>query len=533
MFVDITDFKSVLAVENFLIPYKRGRLAQDKKSYLPKEKITPEVCFDVLRSTNAPRNIKDMLECIAELPASEQAQFKDVVLATFSNREQPNKQPHNILLLGKKLAATSGYEEELAEAQKLQDGEFLHSSSKLDKSFVSFKNDFKNVDFSAYEKVICLSDKEIQFLEGVKFPKNLEIPNSSDVSFAFYFRRNASFLATGSDLTGVQSMLFKEGAKVDLSKAQNLPPQLDVSMCADVRLLQCDLKDQPNLRFKDGARVDLSKAQNLPPQLDVSTCSEVELCGCDLSQQNLCFREGASVVLEKIQNVPVCPDFSKCQKVVLYDSDFKNYFNLCFRDGAKVDLIDIDNLPTDVDFSRCSAVKLVGCDLKDQPNLRFKEGARVELRDVENLSPDVDFSVCSEVELFGENLHLVSPLVFREGAVRLNFANVQSPQIDFSKCAELTLNHCNLQNVECLIFKNWEQMKESGFQRPDKWNGKLVFVDEQQLLQAGKDIDKEKTVSAKDEDGLHAADEKSSAEKSSAHSRWGGLVGKIFGKGGR
>ncbi len=170
-----------------------------------------------------------------------------------------------------------------------------------------------------------------------------------------------------------------------------------------------------------------------------------------------------------------------------------------------------------------------GSDFTGLQSMRFKEGAKVELRGVDNLSPDVDFSQCSDVELFGENLHVVSPLVFREGAkVRLNFANVQLPQIDFSKCAELTLNHCDFKNVDCLIFKSREQMTESQFQRPDKWQGKLVFVDEQQLLQAGKDIDKEKTVSAKDEEGSHGADEKTSANR-----RWGNLVGKIFGKGGR
>ena len=180
MFVDIENFKSALAVENILTPYKKGRLSDDKKTRLPKEKITPDTCMEILKSTNYARNIKDMLECIKELPAHEQAQFKDVVLATFDNREQPN----DILVLGKKLAVASGFEAELSEAQKLKDGEFLHSSSKLDKAFVSLKDSFEDVDFSAYDKVICLSDKEIQFLEGVKFPKHLEIPNSSDVSFA-------------------------------------------------------------------------------------------------------------------------------------------------------------------------------------------------------------------------------------------------------------------------------------------------------------------------------------------------------------
>ena len=48
MFVDIENFKSPIAVENILVPYKKGRLSDDKKYRFPKEKITPEVCFNSL-----------------------------------------------------------------------------------------------------------------------------------------------------------------------------------------------------------------------------------------------------------------------------------------------------------------------------------------------------------------------------------------------------------------------------------------------------------------------------------------------------
>ena len=520
MFVDIENFKSALAVENILTPYKKGRLSQDKKSRLPKEPITPDICMEILKSTNYARNIKDMLECIKELPPHEQAQFKDVVLACFDNREQPN----DILVLGKKLAVASCFEAELSEAQKLKDGEFLHSSSKGDKGFVSLESAFRNVDFSAYDKVICLSDANINFLEGVKFPKILEFPNSSDVSFFNEVQR------VGCDFTGVQSVRFKDGAFVNFEMAKNLPPNIDVSMCSKVFLARCDLKEQPNLSFKHGAKVLLDGNQNIPAHLDVSMCQSVYIYNCDWKDlPRLRFIDGASVLLYNVQNLTPDMDFSQCADVTLAECDLKDQPNLCFRDDAKVDLRDVDNLPPNIDVSMCSKVFLARCDLKEQPNLSFKDGAKVELRGVDNLSPDVDFSQCSEVELFGENLHVVSPLVFREGAkVRLNFANVQLPQIDFSKCAELTLNHCDFKNVDCLIFKSREQMTESQFQRPDKWQGKLVFVDEQQLLQAGKDIDKEKTVSAKDEEGSHGADEKTSANR-----RWGGFVGKLFGKGSR
>ena len=96
MFVDIEEFKSALMVENMLTPYKKGLVIKGIRQ--PKQKITPDACWEVLKSTNYKRNILDMLNCIKELPVEEQVLFKDVVLACFDNREQPS----NIMVLGKK-----------------------------------------------------------------------------------------------------------------------------------------------------------------------------------------------------------------------------------------------------------------------------------------------------------------------------------------------------------------------------------------------------------------------------------------------
>ena len=367
MFVDIENYKSPLAIENLLIPYKRGRLAPDKKSYLPKEPITSDICFEVLKSTNAPRSIKDMLSCIADLPPSQQAQFKDVVLATFTQREQPNTQPHNVVLLGRKLAQASGYEAELVEAQKVKEGRFLSSASYVDRSFVTFKKSFSYDDFSAYNKVIFLSSEKIQFFKNVKFPKNMEFPNSSDVDLF------------DCDLQNGHGMLFKDGAVVKLGLAQNLPPNLDFSCCSTVDLNGCDLCRQSNLAFKDGAIIRLYNAKNLPPQLDFSRCNKVNLEECDLSNQpNLAFKDGAIVNLSEAYNLPSNLDVSLCSYVNLSDCDLSNQTNLSFKDGAIVNLNDAYNLPPDIDVSLCSKVDLSDCDLSSVKELTFKNREQME-----------------------------------------------------------------------------------------------------------------------------------------------------------
>ena len=103
MFVDIENPKTPLKVINILTAYDKGVVVKGVRQS-PK-KLTPEVCFDILKSTNYPRCIRDMLQLIAKLPDEEQAQFKDVVLSCFDNRDQPA----DILQLGQEIAEKSGY----------------------------------------------------------------------------------------------------------------------------------------------------------------------------------------------------------------------------------------------------------------------------------------------------------------------------------------------------------------------------------------------------------------------------------------
>ena len=275
MFVDIENPKSPLKIANILTAYDKGVVIKGVRQ--PKEKLTPKVCFDVLKSTNYPRCIRDILKLIAKLPVSEQATFKDVVLSCFDNREQPEP----IFQLGQELAEKSGYGIEFAKLKKINEGPYLYSEADARTCFMCFKSELIDEDFRTYDKVVFLSDKKIQFDADVKFPKNMEFLNSADVSF--YQEYEA--LSSVCDLQGVQSIRFKDGAKVNFNGVYNLPENLDVSCCDEVNIGNCDLKGQPHLRFKEGAKVDLSRAENLPHDLNLYKCSELWLCECDLKGQ--------------------------------------------------------------------------------------------------------------------------------------------------------------------------------------------------------------------------------------------------------
>ena len=244
MFVDIEDFKSALVVENILTPYKKGQFAQDKKTRLPKEPITSEVCMEILKSTNYARNIKDMLQCIADLPMHEQAQCKDVVLAVFSNREQPQ----SVWDLGRKLAETSGYEKEFDEACVLKEGIIIDSAPYYSTGLGVGTEPLSYEDLATHSKLIAVGDK-------INFKNVGNLPAVVDVS------RCAEVNLSGNDLADVAPLYFRKGAKVILNGVQNPPRNLDFSQCAEVDFDGADWHRTERLIFRN--RKQMEKCQSL------------------------------------------------------------------------------------------------------------------------------------------------------------------------------------------------------------------------------------------------------------------------------
>ena len=89
--------------------------------------FTPEKARAIVDITNAPPFMRDLLKLIAAFPKEEQGQFKDAVLTVFDKERDWRDQPNEIVVLGKKLAVSGGYEAELNEELHLNGGQVLRS----------------------------------------------------------------------------------------------------------------------------------------------------------------------------------------------------------------------------------------------------------------------------------------------------------------------------------------------------------------------------------------------------------------------
>ncbi len=465
MFVYIENFKSAIAVENILIPYKKGRLSDDKKYRLTKEPITLDVCFEVLKSTNYARNINDMLLCISELPVAEQARFKEVVLSTFEQREQPDC----IWSLGNDMAILGDYQTELDKLRKLGEGVFLLSSPKLSRGFRGWE--INDLDLCAFDKLIYLNCGIVWLQNKEKLPHVMEFPLSDEVDFS------------GSDFAGVKSVFFRKKTKVKLKDVRNLPENLDVSNCARVVVNDIELAKTDSClkswKYHSETMILCISRSDLSGVWDFSAFGEVRIEECNLEQtENFLFRDGASVIFYRVFNISQQLDFSKCQRLEFAFSDLAGVSDIRLKDDGEVYFINSKNLPPNLDVSRYRVVEMSYCDLSNQQNLHFKKNAEVNFQRTENLSPDVDFSECRKVVLDSSDLAAFKTFRFQNGAeVRMWGAKNINANIDFTPCEIVFLHSAEFGNDAWLMFKNRKQFISSGIDIKDGWKGKFYLGD--------------------------------------------------------
>ncbi len=495
MFVKIEDFKSAIAVENILTPYKKGRLSQDKKTRLPKEKITPDVCMKILHSTNYARNIKDMLLCIAELPQSEQAQFKDVILAVFDNREQPE----SIQTLGEELVRANGLDEDFKKIKRFKAGDYYLSRPNFERMWATADNCFEHKDLQSYEGCICLGNGEFDIYNlannHLYVPQMYLVPDGADLRFKYL------------QLEKDKKYTVKGKGTVELQYSPSLPEVMDVSDCDKIIVTEENLQKFEKWSYRPEALTLLKEQERLAGVLDYSGWKAVQFRSCNFDDvSELKFGEDMSVHFSGQKKIPDNLAFSKCRRIVLYSCDLSNQNNLNFKEGAKVYLRQVTNVPQDIDFANCSKVYCDDCNFVEQKPLHFKEGAKVHFSycfpyesDLSGCSEvllenirfprdyklnlklkdgakvhfsycfpyESDLSGCSEVVLENILFHrdYKLNLKLKDGAkVKLAYLNnVELSNIDFSKCDEVFIRHCDSEGTSLMKFKDGAKVALESF----------------------------------------------------------------------
>lgn len=486
MFVDIENFKGVIAIENLLTPYKRGRLAQDKKSYLPKEPISPEICLQVLKATNNPRNIKDMLQCIADLPTSEQAQFKEIVLAVFEGRQQPD----DVVELGRSLASGGKYKlpfEKIVDVRRSY--QIFSHNNKADRMQIMTMDEVrKNPFLSAYTGVRII-DKKAE-LEGViDFPRFLDLTEVDDATLLY------------PDLSAVEQIFLKKGGKVEFHTVENLPHSFNLANPADVKIVNTDIQNCKPLMFALGAKVVMDSVRHIPQKSSFYNCADVTIKNCSLSDlDRLRFSRNARVTLDAISDLPRSFDVSRCKYLSFTKVNFDGIEELKFRKGAEVRFFRAFNIPPHTHYENLTALRFFGVDCSKCTDFNFQnieelsfssmfalpkrmrvvkpkkfvvlntklpknaefdlEGTTINFFRVFSFPERFDVSKSPNVILEDCNLMQFDTLTFMEGAsVTLKGAKNLPEQVNFHDCSFLSLENCDLSPYEDISFRRGAEVR--------------------------------------------------------------------------
>ena len=97
-------------------------------------------------------------------------------------------------------------------------------------------------------------------------PKVLDVSNCDMVNL------------TGADLTGVEKIKFKKGARVSFWEAKGLPKKLDVSMCEYVSFFCCDMTGVEEVKFFDEKHKDtcMDRAENFSGKIKYDNVSKIK-----------------------------------------------------------------------------------------------------------------------------------------------------------------------------------------------------------------------------------------------------------------
>ena len=148
---EFTETLSRLAIRNrYFSNYVSG--FENNKDFYPAGKdgqpFTPEKARAIVDITNAPPFMRDLLKLIAAFPKEEQGQFKDAVLTVFDKERDERDQPSEIVLLGKKLAVSGGYEKELNQVLQGKRNETNYSDTAQNSFTAQRSFDVRMINFS-------------------------------------------------------------------------------------------------------------------------------------------------------------------------------------------------------------------------------------------------------------------------------------------------------------------------------------------------------------------------------------------------
>ena len=361
-----------------------------------KIEFTPDIMLTLLKCTNHPTSIRDLLK---EIPSGKEADFKEAILGMVDRRKHTDTNLETM----RNIANIGGFSEEF---------ENIHAKDKWIKPhydvsvFVAkSQNDLtNNKDLSGYDALICDFSGKVYIGNGAKLPGNCDFSKCSELEIApGYYNSDGNYCHEDIDLSD-HCLKIAKGA--DITFRDVIPPKgFDFSQCGKIKLYNPDLryynlnaKDAKlyinhNFYDKDNARcIDLSDCNNAVVYIDFfhrysDDTPDIKVIG----GKNLDFTcHSSDYDLLDL-------DFSNTDKLTL-NANCWGVKGIKFKEGASLTIF--KNIPKGVDFSMFDEINFTFC-LPDASRCILKDGVNVKCYNINLDGYGVDFSKCGKIEFLG------------------------------------------------------------------------------------------------------------------------------------
>ena len=412
--------------------------------------ISPEFAMEILSKTNFFGHIKAVLKNIKDRCKTKEEilPYKEFILSCVDRREMSDEAMKDLVALA-----------EVCCCEK----EFNDANGKI--------KIYEKTDCNNSSTRIVKSREEFEALSG----ENLKIFFDTD-----------KIDLSNCDFGKAESIGFREGIKLNLKLAYNLPKMLDLSMCEKANLKWTRLSNVKDIRFKNRRQSAMFKFSN-----GVYFNGRV-LFTEDVNEPER-FQPGSLAVISGKDDFDyVMSNFSPVGLDVLFDMDEVNlsdkmlgkFNSISFKKGAKFIGRNIHDFPSNIDFSNCSSVDLYSAsgfsgtldfstcedvslhyaDLEGVKDFKFLKGAKVDLRNTKNLPEVLDISPCDCVDACNSNLQGVKEIKFgKENMVNFFGAFNFYEKIDVSECKSVCFSLACMRGVKEVRFRDRTQCAESYF----------------------------------------------------------------------
>jgi uncharacterized protein YjbI with pentapeptide repeats len=323
------------------------------------------------------------------------------------------------------------------------------------------------LDLSGFDNV-NLKNCDLSTVKEIKFKEGAEVSlcgakfDASIVDFSKFSKIELN----GVDFSGIEELKFRDGASVKIHSAKGFPKVVDLSNVDELVLTNSDFAgvEEFKAKCKEKSQVRICDMKNLSCSLDLSLCKDVYLFNCDISKvKDIKYCEGGKVSLYSVNPSEIL-DLSLVDKVNFRNCDLSTVKEIKFKEGGSAEFDEVKGFSEDFSILQLSEVTFQYCYLGKVKKLEAREGGVINICSNQEYPKVLDVSKSARVKMnaYMGGLEKMHRVIFKNRAQRdsCTFEYYLQRLSDEAKLKYILMRRAKFRYVEGRIKESIEKRKQ-------------------------------------------------------------------------